>query len=80
MEGSEEFLPFKSNHSKCGFGEVHRGEHDLASVSHQRDTFDEDASKQSSSPTLDRPTRILDRGRSDVDGTVASNNVGMSQC
>ena len=80
MEGRKEFLPLKRNHSKCRFGEVHCGEHNLASVSHPGDTFDEDASKQSSSPTLDRPTRILDRGRREVDGTVASNNVVMSQC
>jgi hypothetical protein len=38
-------------------------------------TFDEDASKQSSSPIRDRPTRILENGRREEDGMVASNNV-----
>ena len=38
-------------------------------------TFEEDASKQSSLPILERPTRILENGRSDVEGIVASNNV-----
>ena len=46
-------------------------------MSQREHTFEEEASKQSSSPTLDKPTRILDRGRRDVDGTVASNNVVM---
>ena len=38
-------------------------------------TFVVDASKQSSSPILERPTKILDNGRSDEYGIVASNSV-----
>jgi hypothetical protein len=37
-----------------------------------RSTFEEEASKESSSPTFERETRILERGRRDVEGIVAS--------
>ena len=44
-------------------------------MSHSGCTFEEDTSKQSSSPTLERPMRIRDRGRREAEGTVASNRV-----
>jgi hypothetical protein len=37
-------------------------------------TLSGEASKQTSSPILDRPMRILDSGRSELEGTVASNS------
>jgi hypothetical protein len=38
-------------------------------------TFEEAASKQTSSPILERPRRIRERGRMELDGTLASNSV-----
>jgi len=37
------------------------------------ETFEENASKETSSPILERPASALERGRRELDGTVASN-------
>lgn len=77
VERREEGCCFKLYHPVSGLGKVHRRKLDLSSTQYPyvRLTFEEDASKQSSSPILDRPTRILEKGRSDIEGIVASNSV-----
>jgi hypothetical protein len=40
-----------------------------------QDTFEEDASKESSSPILERETRILEKGRREEEGIEASKRV-----
>lgn len=77
----EEFGGIEGNHPKCGLGQVHRRQHNLRMLIESSiwgggvQTFEAEASKQTSSPILERPRRIRERGRMELDGTLASNNV-----
>jgi len=74
-EGGEEGLRIEFYQTKRRFRKIHRGELNLMLVHWKGSTLSGEASKQTSLPILERPIKILESGRSEFEGTVASNIV-----